>query len=405
MDSLHDKDVESIKESEALRIMKEVVGVVDMDEIKALHDNNKIETPDAKRHKIDSNISLKEASLNALADVTTQNTGTAQSVVGLAPSFSFPYASYGLGYLHPFPQATMLDSEQYQLLMQQQQFRYLEGMRELQTRTQQEEETVTPKKSRTKTPSSSLSASLTNSQYTGRFVLLEQPNVRQRKSYKNENRYVLPNPLTICAREEGPGEKLPRVIDGVVTVSLVGAEGQDLPVAKTSILESPEGGLTQTLDSNLSAHFSLKVLDTSEGTMFRLLFTASFTLEGIGSCEEKIMSRPFQVYSNRKKHVKGQEKPSVIDIKPKEGPSAQETEIWIKGRGFSDRVVVSFGDKIGRIVETTENLLTVCAPARFDLVADTPVQVIVSNKYPHELFSADKKFTFVYYVNNGGFNV
>lgn len=71
--------------------------------------------------------------------------------------------------------------------------------------------------------------------------------------------------------------------------------------------------------------------------MFRLMFTITFTLDGVGSCEEKIMSRPFQVYSNRKKNVKGQEKPTVIDIKPKEGSSAQETEMWIKGRGFSDR--------------------------------------------------------------------
>lgn len=62
-------------------------------------------------------------------------------------------------------------------------------------------------------------------------------------------------------------------------------------------------------------------------------------------------------------------------------------------------VVVHFGDKPGRIVETADNLLTVVAPQRFDLIHDTPVQVIVSNKYPHDMLSADKKVTFVYYTS------
>jgi len=324
----------------------------------------------------------------------------------MSSPFPFPYGYNPLsGLTYAFPQGgvAMIEPEQYQqLLMQQQQMRYMEqGMREM-VRAQEEENITPVKKGRSKTGSiptaSQTAAAYASGQYTGRFVLLEQPNVRQRKSYKNENRYVLPNPLTICAREESPGEKLPRIIEGEVTVSLVNSEGQDLPNTKINLLESPEGGLTQQLDTNLSAHFSLKVLDTSEGTMFRLLFTATFTLEGVGQCEEKILSRPFQVYSNRKKNVKGQERPTVIDIKPKEGPTTQETEIWIKGRGFSDRVVVAFGDKLGRIIETTENLLTVCAPARFDLMQDTPVQVIVSNKYPHELLNADKKMSFIYYT-------
>lgn len=84
------------------------------------------------------------------------------------------------------------------------------------------------------------------------------------------HRYVLPNPLTICAREDTQGEKLPRILDGECTVSLgtfslcrslqtVNADGQELPNTKLTLLESPEGGLMQQLDSNLSAHFSLKV--------------------------------------------------------------------------------------------------------------------------------------------------
>ena len=61
-------------------------------------------------------------------------------------------------------------------------------------------------------------------------------------------------------------------------------------------------------------------------------------------------------------------------------------------------MVVSFGDKLGRIIETTENLLTVAAPPRFDVAQDMPVQVVVSNKYLHEQLAADRKLTF-YYLN------
>jgi hypothetical protein len=55
-------------------------------------------------------------------------------------------------------------------------------------------ETLTPstKKARThvNTSSSNVLTHYATPTYTGRFVLLEQPNVRQRKSYKNENRYA-----------------------------------------------------------------------------------------------------------------------------------------------------------------------------------------------------------------------
>lgn len=52
-----------------------------------------------------------------------------------------------------------------------------------------------------------------------RFVLLEQPNVRQRKSYKNENRYLLPNPLVVALRDDLT-EKNFRISDGIATVRL-----------------------------------------------------------------------------------------------------------------------------------------------------------------------------------------
>jgi hypothetical protein len=95
----------------------------------------------------------------------------------------------------------------------------------------------------------------------------------------------------------------------------------------------------------------LQILETSEGTLFRLMFVVTYTLDGVGQVEEKILSRPFQVYSNKKKNIKGkfigliqrlvteccEEKPLVFDMKPNQGPATAETEVWIKGRGFNDR--------------------------------------------------------------------
>jgi len=228
-----------------------------------------------------------------------------------------------------------------------------------------------------------------------RFLLQEQPNMRQRKSYRNENRYLLPNPMTVCCRDVAPEENLPTIIEGKVSVQLVSAGGEEIPSAKQNILDCPEGGLTQPLDQGLKARFSLKVLETSEGTMFRLLFSVVYRVEGgIGSCEEKILSTPFQVSANIKKNVK--ELPSVFEMKPKEGLAATETEVWIKGQGFSDRVVVAFGDKLGKIIETTDNLITVQAPARPDFVTGTTVSVVVSNKYSNETLSAEKLLAFIY---------
>jgi hypothetical protein len=60
-------------------------------------------------------------------------------------------------------------------------------------------------------------------------------------------------------------------------------------------------------------------------------------------------------------------------------------------------VVVTFGDKIARITETSEHLITVVAPSRFDLTSTTSVAVTVSNKYSNDLLSSEK-LTFTYLV-------
>jgi len=140
-----------------------------------------------------------------------------------------------------------------------------------------------------------------NTTTKNRFILVEQPNDIQRKSYKKENRCLLPNPLIVCMRELKEEERLdpPHIMDGVVSLKLVNNDGSELPPHKQNALESIEGGLTHPLGEDHTTCFSVKVLHTSEGNLFRLVFHVSYRLKTIGRVEETIVSRPFAVYSNK----------------------------------------------------------------------------------------------------------
>eukprot|EP01114_Cavostelium_apophysatum_P013639 TRINITY_DN3345_c0_g1_i4.p1 TRINITY_DN3345_c0_g1~~TRINITY_DN3345_c0_g1_i4.p1 ORF type:complete len:490 (-),score=94.42 TRINITY_DN3345_c0_g1_i4:44-1513(-) len=327
------------------------------------------------------------------------------------PSASSPAMMYNNAYNQLMYRHNFLgghDQDHYQLVQQQlANQEALRMMREAQmTRPLQQEEPHTPLNYSSASmqlpisPTISMDlrpASSTKSHYTGRFILQEQPNARQRKSYKNENRYLLPNPLTICARETAPDERLPMISDGKVTVSLVDVHGSELP-NKHAVLECPEG-LVSSLDQSLKAKFSLKMTETSEGAMYRLLFVVQFRINGLGQCEEKVMSSPFQVTANIKKNTKGRnsarEIPVVIDMKPKDGPP--ETEVWIKGQYFSDKVTVIFGDKTAKVLEVSENLVTALAPSqRSDLSPGSAVSVTLANKYSGESLVAERVLTYIY---------
>jgi len=178
-------------------------------------------------------------------------------------------------------------------------------------------------------------------------------------------------------------------------VSLVDVDGK--PVNSTSSLL--QGILTEEINTNLSAQFSIKVLETSEGTMFRLCFIVKYETDVHGPRVETILSRPFTVYSNKRKTVK--ERPLIIDMRPAFGPASTECEVWIKGRGFTENVVVSFGNKLAKVAETSENLITVLVPPRPDLDADTTVPVSVSNKYSKGNLCGEKQLQYSYKTKVG----
>ncbi len=69
-------------------------------------------------------------------------------------------------------------------------------------------------------------------------------------------------------------------------------------------------------------------------------------------------------------------------MKPTKGPLKNaQTEVWIKGRNFFEKVGVDFGEHHGKIVEVLDNIITVMCPPRPELTRDTIVEVKVRKKF------------------------
>jgi len=203
---------------------------------------------------------------------------------------------------------------------------------------------------------------------------------------------MLPNPLIVTMKDASPGEMLPRIRSGEVKVKLVSKDGKEIN-DNNSILEC-EDGFTKNLDSKLSASFSLLIRESSDGSQYRLLFIINYLVESIGPCQETILSLPFTVYSSKLKKQPG--KPSVMALKYIETTGHEEVEVWIKGKEFCENVEVRFDGICGRVVECTNNLITVFAPIRSDLEVDTQVEVMVANVFGEKIYLADERLKFTY---------
>jgi hypothetical protein len=99
------------------------------------------------------------------------------------------------------------------------------------------------------------------------FVVQKQPKEKQRKSYRNENRYLAPNPLTVQFVGEGV------VPSAVVEVMLADGDGRPLEYERQMELI---GERTRPLMADGTAGFSLKMHDTSRGEWIRLLFVVRY---------------------------------------------------------------------------------------------------------------------------------
>ncbi|PRP77918.1 hypothetical protein PROFUN_08452 [Planoprotostelium fungivorum] len=129
------------------------------------------------------------------------------------------------------------------------------------------------------------------------FYMSQPLKSRQRKSHKNEHRYLSPNPISIDLKEPF---KAKDIISGAITVELVDGDGQTLEISQRSILESV-GSLKQGLSSELSSYrFSLKINENTRNSPLKLRFIVEFETQRGDKIREIIMSNEFVVsYSNR----------------------------------------------------------------------------------------------------------
>lgn len=111
----------------------------------------------------------------------------------------------------------------------------------------------------------------TNINSNSRFTIVDEPSSYQRVSYRNEPRFLVPNPIVVKLKDSNDGFKLPKILCGSALACLVDSNGKDLSYL------SCEKGLSQELDENLQASFPLKVHQTSVGKLFRLVFRIRYT--------------------------------------------------------------------------------------------------------------------------------
>lgn len=131
------------------------------------------------------------------------------------------------------------------------------------------------------------------------FELVRQPNPKQRKSYRTENRYLAPNPFTIRYAAEGTSiDEVARPRAGGVTVSLTDVLGRPLDVA---VQRELAGGARKVLTVGTTSavvSFSLKIHVTSRGEELRLSFDVDWIgVDGLQR-RERILSDAFRVNTN-----------------------------------------------------------------------------------------------------------
>jgi len=223
------------------------------------------------------------------------------------------------------------------------------------------------------------------------FTLLAQPKPLQRKSYRNERRYLLPNPLTVQYTGD-PGA----VIVGTVEVFLVNEAGVLFPKEMQDMLE---GLKFKSFDDQNHAAFSLLMRTISGDMSLRLKFVVRYRYkvpprssssdkaqesanqEGV-EYQEEFMSNSFRVESNRKKPLV--DHPCLVSIKPSEGPRNVNQEVLLHGTNFGDgkNIRVRFGGFPVAVVGVDKDTITTVAPLRPDLQPNSRVPVQVGQSHP-----------------------
>ncbi|KAH3761020.1 hypothetical protein Pelo_7181 [Pelomyxa schiedti] len=208
-----------------------------------------------------------------------------------------------------------------------------------------------------------------------RFRIIQEPYDIQRKSYKNENRYILPNPIIVAWA--GSTED---TVTGTVEVYLATETGEEMSPEWQEILDTP--AKCKPLDEDKRASFALRMLATSGDLKFRLLFKVKYNL-GAGDLTERLVSTCYRVESNRKKCPL--ERPKVWQLDPAEGYASQDVPVCIWGSKLGDKncMKVLFGSQEATIKSVGTNHLECTVPAQ-QLIRDMPVRVNVANLHPQQ---------------------
>jgi len=232
--------------------------------------------------------------------------------------------------------------------------------------------------------------------HEARFAMREQPKPKQRKSYKNENRYLLPNPTQVVLTEAAKGQGT-WVTKAMCTVKLLDGLGNRLARQTGYYLEDVEGSLTKEMDLAHGAFdFSLKVRQNSGPEKFRLCFSINYGTSDGQSHKEKLISSPFLVQSNKSFFSKD---PKVRAIHPSVGINLRPNELWIKGRDFNEKGVCVKIDGVEALVtEIQPNFIVVMTPPRVDLNATRTVSVSVANVFKQKVVASEQELEYTYVV-------
>jgi len=243
-----------------------------------------------------------------------------------------------------------------------------------------------------------------------RFVIFQQPDPIQRRSYATEKRFLSPKPIVICAidiLEDSNSNTRPKIVEGTVSVELAYEDNNrnvDEMKYLPHLLQSNDG-TTKRIIENI-AEFELSVMATSGAKKFVLVFRVEYKTESGETMEEFLVSSPFEVVANVSK-MKSQatktnrhKRPRIQGLVPTEGSADAETEVWIKGSHFSPQVEVTFSTVPAKVVSIEDNLLTVLAPKFPEVNGDTEVTVSVSNVTSKSRYPAEETLMFKYFAGD-----
>ncbi|PRP78826.1 hypothetical protein PROFUN_00999 [Planoprotostelium fungivorum] len=241
---------------------------------------------------------------------------------------------------------------------------------------------------------------LTRKVQPGPFFMFVQPDTTQRKCYRTESRYIIPNPVVSLPEDFELRNGRMTIFLGDETGKFVGNAFFKSPDCPGPLIVSAEG-VQQTLVQ--SRRFWEWHVVCASVKICRLIFSIQyFTMDG-EEHEQVLLSQPMTMVAKFRDLD-----PEIVDINPSRGVYSEETVVWMRGRRLPKKkdkkgegrgafgMVVTFDGVEGEIVSVSEGFVAVKAPRRVDLLERLPVtvDVRVTMDSASNVKSRDLKFTY-----------